>query len=104
MTDERTSSPRRPVFEPKAQRQITALTRRDKAAAHRAWEMIDTIAQTTRPPGSAVCAGKRHQGVYRLASGKLRVLYVPGRADEPATIRAVGYRRDVYGRGASVSN
>lgn len=84
-------------IEPAAERSLKKLRRSDPGAARRIQPLIDQILAGETPQRSArMTTGqkvRKQLGVlpWKVADGKLRMIFVPGES-----IIAVGYRREVY--------
>ncbi|PVD04443.1 plasmid stabilization protein [Streptomyces sp. CS014] len=79
------------VLDPAARKRLDRLRRRDPEAARRISALIRHLDTDPRPRGAAPLASGG--GLYRIATGKLRVVYTP---TCPAVVMHLGYRRDVY--------
>jgi mRNA interferase RelE/StbE len=71
-----------------------ALTRLDGPARKAVAQLIDSLADDPRPPGTKPLRG--HRPYLRVRSGDYRVIYAVDDAARTLRVVVVGHRREVY--------
>jgi mRNA interferase RelE/StbE len=70
------------------------LERLPKPIVQRTWQVIESLAVTQFPDGTAAVKG--HDNVYRIRIGDYRLIYHLGEETITVLVLRIGHRKDVY--------